>query len=343
MHPKHFSPMGLALLLALACGLTQAQTAESAAATTGMPAGAAAPAELKPQPARPSPAAAQAPMLGAARAGQRIVAVGDYGIVLLSDDEGKTLRQAAQVPVSSTLTAVTFADAQHGWAVGHWGAILHTADGGQSWKIQRIDTHEDRPLFSVHFFNAQEGVAVGLWSLVLRTQDGGQTWNKVEMPAPPEGGRADRNLFKAFASPKGTLYVAAERGLVLRSDDRGQHWTYLKTGYKGSFWTGLALQDGTLLVAGLRGTIYRSSDEGRSWQSAVSDSKSSVTDLVQVGPKVLGTALDGVQLSSDDQGQHFTWKQRDDRLSLTALLPVQGGGVLRFSKHGVVKDDQSAP
>lgn len=295
----------------------------------------AAPVELKPTPAHPSASASLAPMLGAARAGQRIVAVGDYGIALLSDDAGQHFRQAAKMPLSSTLTAVAFADAKNGWAVGQWGAIVHTADGGETWEIQRVDTQEDRPLFSVHFFDAHEGIAVGLWSLVLKTKDGGKTWQAVELPPPPEGGRADRNLFKAFASPSGSLFVAAERGLVLRSDDRGATWRYLATGYKGSFWSGVALADGSLLVAGLRGTIYRSADDGKTWAPVVSGSKSSVTDLVEVGGRVVGVGLDGVRLVSDDHGQSFSWKQRDDRLSLTAAV-AQGDGVLAFSKRGVV-------
>lgn len=296
-----------------------------------------APAALKAQPAKVSPAATGAPMLGATTAGPRIVAVGDYGTVLLSDDAGQSFRQAAKVPVNSTLTAVSFADDKHGWAVGHWGAILHTADGGDSWEIQRLDTQEDRPLFSVHFFNAREGVAVGLWSLVLLTADGGKTWTPTELPAPPEGGKGDRNLFKAFVSAKGSLFVAAERGAVLRSDDRGQHWRYLNTGYKGSFWTGLGLHDGTLLVAGLRGTVYRSTDDGEHWQPVNSGVKSSLTELVEIGDKLVGVGLDGVQVESADRGATFGWKQRDDRLSLTAAASAQDRLVL-FSKHGVVAD-----
>lgn len=298
-----------------------------------------APVPLQAQPAKKSSAATQAPILGAAYAGRRLVTVGDYGTVLLSDDAGKTFRQAAGVPVSSTLTAVHFADDKHGWAVGQWGVILHTADGGENWTIQRLETQEDRPLFSVYFSNAREGLAVGLWSLVLRTQDGGKTWATVDLSAPPEGGKADRNLFKIFASAKGELFVAAERGMVLRSADHGQSWQYLNTGYKGSFWAGIALKDGTLLVGGLRGTLYRSTDDGHHWQPVVSGSKSSITDLIEGGGHVVGSALDGVLLDSTDGGASFTWKQRDDRRSLTAALWA-GQGPVRFSRHGVVHDGQ---
>lgn len=294
------------------------------------------PAPLKIRAAAKSTAATLAPILGTARAGKRIVAVGDYGIVLLSDDEGKTFRQASSVPVSSTLTAVSFSDDKNGWAVGHWGVILQTSDGGENWAIQRSDIAEDRPLFSVHFFDPKEGVAVGLWSLILRTHDGGKNWEAINPPAPPEGGKADRNLFKVFASPKGSLFVAAERGLILRSDDRGRNWHYLSTGYKGSFWSGTALSNGTLIVAGLRGTLYRSTDDGKSWSATASGSKSSLTDIVEVGGKVIGVGLDGVQIDSSDGGATFIWTQRDDRLSMTAAVQAGASSLIRFSKRGVV-------
>lgn len=301
------------------------------------PATATDPALLKVEAAVKSSAATHMPILAADKAGDRIVAVGDYGTILLSDD-GKNFRQAEDVPISSTLTAVSFTDRKNGWAVGHWGAILNTSDGGEHWNLQRMDTHEDRPLFSVHFFDPQNGIAVGLWSLVLKTEDGGKTWQVVDLPAPPEGGKADRNLFKLFVSPKGSLFVAAERGMVLRSDNRGKSWQYIDTGYKGSFWTGVALKSGTLLVAGLRGTIYRSGDDGLSWQAVSSGVKSSITDVVEAGNKVVAVGLDGVLLESTDGGASFAAKQRDDRLSMTALaVGGSADGLMRFSKKGVVQ------
>ena len=40
-------------------------------------------------------------------------------------------------------TDIHFADAKHGWIVGHQGWILHTADGGVSWEKQTVNTNED--------------------------------------------------------------------------------------------------------------------------------------------------------------------------------------------------------
>jgi len=299
-------------------------------------------AKLLQSPALVRPYAGEEMVLGVAQAGRRTVAVGDHGAVLLSDDGGRTFRQAKSVPTRVTLTAVAFGDASNGWAVGHGGVIVHTADAGETWQLQRSEMQVDRPLFTVHFSDARHGVAAGLWSLLLVTADGGSTWTPVALPPPPEGGKADRNLFAAFGDGKGALFIAAERGTVLRSDDGGGTWTYLSTGYKGSFWTGCALADGTLVVAGLRGTIYRSSDGGRNWQPATSGTKSSITQIAQVGDRVVAVGLDGVQLQSRDGGASFTAAQRDDSLVLTALSAAGDGKVRLYSKRGVVADPAPA-
>ena len=279
--------------------------------------------------------AARATMLASTRAGERIVAVGDHGVVLLSDDGGRSHRQARQVPVDVALTSVSFIDARRGWAAGHWGVILHTADGGETWQVQRSDAGQDRPLFALHFFDEKHGVAVGLWSLVLRTEDGGAHWQPVELAPPPGGKRADLNLFGLFADARGQLFAPAERGMVLRSDDKGQSWKYLPTGYAGSFWTGIAAP-GALLVAGLRGSMYRSVDDGVSWQRVDTHTASSITALAGADRKIVGVGLDGLVLRSDDGGASFAASTREDRLPLTSVALDDQGRATMYSRQGVV-------
>ena len=292
--------------------------------------------QIRIQPAEVTPTAKQHMILAAAKAGQRIVAVGEDGVVLLSDDRGKSFRQARSVPIQATLNAVSFVDDKTGWAAGHWGAIVKTTDGGETWQLQRSDTGQDRPIFSVLFLSPSEGFAVGLWSLVLSTKDGGATWREVTLPNPPGSSKADLNLYSVFADNKGSLFVTAEGGKLVTSDDHGVRWRYVETGYRGTFWTGLQLADGSLLIGGLRGTIYRSVDGGGSWAAARSEAQSSVTGLAQLEDgRIIGSALDGVLLTSEDHGASFQSRQRDDREVLTAVLPLTGGGYLVFTKHGI--------
>jgi photosystem II stability/assembly factor-like uncharacterized protein len=306
-----------------------------------VPGAGAAPDSPKIRPAEPTTAATRAMILSSARAGKRIVAVGDHGIVLLSDTDGADFRQAKSVPVRSTLTAVFFLDEKTGWAVGQWGVVLRTDDAGENWMLQRYDTSVDQPLFSVWFRDRERGYAVGLWALLITTVDGGRTWTQVTLPPPPGRKKADRNLLKIFANRMGTLFVAAEQGMILKSYD-GENWTYVNTGYKGSFWTGIVLNNGTILVGGLRGTIYRSIDDGGSWREAKLEFKSSITDFAEAGGKVYAAALDGVFLESDDHGATFKGSQREDRLPFTAISVNSVGKLVRFSKQGVVKDPPDA-
>jgi photosystem II stability/assembly factor-like uncharacterized protein len=286
--------------------------------------------------------ATQAKMLAATRAGDRLVAVGDHGIVLLSDDGGKSHRQAKSVPIDATLTSVSFVDAKDGWAAGHWGAVLHTEDGGETWTQQRLESNQDRPLFAIHFFDSKSGVAVGLWSLVLVTADGGKTWQKVEMPIPEGAKKADLNLFSLFVDGQGRLFAAGEKGMVLRSDDRGQHWTYVSTGYKGSFWTGVVTASGTILVGGLRGSLYRSTDDGRNWARVETQTRSSITALARVDGDIVGVGLDGLVLRSQDAGATFKTDVRSDRSSLTALAVNAKGQPVLYSVNGVIASDGNA-
>lgn len=332
-------------IVRLCAGVVAAALAGSAAAQTAASAATSDPA-ARPLPAArgalPSPIATQAMILGAAWAGPRSVAVGDHGIVLLSDDGGATQRQARSVPVRSLLTAVSFVDARRGWAVGHHGVILATADGGETWQIQRRDATTDRPLFAVHFFDDQRGVAVGLWSLVLVTGDGGNTWTEQRPPATPGAKRTDVNLLGLFADANGRLFAAAERGLVFRSDDRGQTWTAVSTGYNGTFWTGAALADGSLLAAGQRGSLYRSGDGGQQWQRVPLNSKSSITALAVQGSRVLAAGLDGLIARSDDGARTFALDMREDGTPLTAALHHAGKGWLLWSRRGQVDDKPKA-
>lgn len=161
--------------------------------------------------------------------------------------------------MATIFTAITPAV---GVAVGHGGVILRSDDAGQTWQQRRLDLEADQPLFSVHFRNRDEGWAVGLWSPMLHTRDGGKTWRRVELPVAPGQKKADLNLFDVLGDGADALYVACERGFVLRSLDRGATWAYAATGQQGCLWSGSAWPDGTVLVGGLRGALARSSDGG---------------------------------------------------------------------------------
>ncbi|MBL0059278.1 MAG: hypothetical protein IPP35_09255 [Elusimicrobia bacterium] len=138
------------------------------------------------------------------RAGDRWVAVGEKGRILLSENRWETWRQA-ESPVEVTLTAVRFLDHRMGWAVGHEGVILKTEDGGGRWRLLRSAPAADEPLFDVLFQNPAQGMAVGAYGLCLRTEDGGITWTNISLPS------GDRHLY-GVASPRPGVWVVVGEG-----------------------------------------------------------------------------------------------------------------------------------
>jgi photosystem II stability/assembly factor-like uncharacterized protein len=271
------------------------------------------------------------PLLAAARAGNRVVAVGDHGAVLLSDD-GAIFRQAKSVPVRSTLTSVAFVNGQQGYAAGHDGVLLGTADGGETWTLLRAAPGLEQPILSLHFDSVVHGIAVGLYGWAIETRDGGRTWAELRIG---NGDDADRHLLHIFASGAGTLFIAGESGAIFRSSDGGKSWQSLSTGNKGSLWHGRALADGTLLVCGMRGHLYRSSDDGLTWQAVQSHTTQSLTGIAeQADGSVVVVGMAGTVLRSTDSGRTFALSERPAREPLTAVLGGKAGPLL-LSMAGV--------
>ena len=246
-------------------------------------------------PAKPSVLAQRSPLLDVTPAGERLVAVGQRGHILYSDDAGQSWQQAA-VPVSSDLNAVHFPTAEHGWAVGNDGVILHSSDAGVTWSKQLdgrdigtplikhygalakaepanehwpllvsegqrlADEGADKPFLDVWFADAKRGYAVGVFNLILHTRDGGQTWIPFqERTDNPQGLHLN-----AIASTGDALYLVGEQGLLRKWDTGRERFVAVNSPYEGSYF-GLIGKPGELLVYGLRGHVFRSTDAGLSW------------------------------------------------------------------------------
>lgn len=225
----------------------------------------------------------RAALLDVATAGRRLVAVGERGVILLSDDGGRHWRQAPS-PVSVTLTAVQFPNAAQGWAVGHAGVVLRSDDGGESWwrmldgraaavlaleAARRAEGPEadrlvhaaerlvadgpDKPFLTLHFTSGTTGFVAGAFGLIFRTTDGGRNWTPWMDRVPnPDG----LHLY-AMRGKGPTLYLAGEQGLLLESGDGGEHFAPLALPYEGTLFSLAVGRDGTLAVGGLRGNLFR--------------------------------------------------------------------------------------
>jgi photosystem II stability/assembly factor-like uncharacterized protein len=286
-----------------------------------------------------SPKAVQSLLLDIAHAGPRLVAVGDRGHILYSNDDGKTWQQA-RVPTRQMLTAVFFLDDQHGWAVGHDAQILVTADGGQSWTLQFEDLHREAPLLDIWFENADHGMAVGAYGALLETEDGGKSWNDVSDRIDNEDGYH----LNAIAAVKDSgLFIVGEAGSMFRSADWGQTWEKLEGPYEGSLFGALGTAEpNSLVVYGLRGHLFRSADFGDTWERVELKTASGGTlefglssgSLLGDGSLVV-VGHGGSVLKSSDDGRSFSVFNRPDRISLAAATAGANGELILAGQGGV--------
>jgi photosystem II stability/assembly factor-like uncharacterized protein len=251
-------------------------------------------------------------LIDATHQGSRVVAVGDRGYIILSDDNGKTWRRA-KAPAAPLLTAVEFVDAKTGWAVGHDSVILATADGGDNWTQQFSAPAEQRPLLDVMFLDRDRGYAIGAYGFFLETADGGKSWN------PRKVIEDDKHLNAFIRLPEGRLLILGEAGTILVSPDAGKTWSVTPSPYKGSLFGGLIAADGAVVAFGMRGRIFRSTDGAKTWKPV---DNASVATLMG-GSKLPDDSLviagaGGTILVSRDNGQSF--------------VPLATGSTKAFSK-----------
>jgi photosystem II stability/assembly factor-like uncharacterized protein len=238
-------------------------------------------------------------LVDAQRLGNRIVAVGDRGYIVYSDDGGVSWKRAKS-PAAPLLTSIDFLDAQAGLAVGHDAVILKTVDAGETWTQQFAAPAEQRPLLDVNYLTSQRAIAVGAYAAYYETNDGGKSWNTRKIT------EEDKHFNAILALGEGRLLILGEAGTILASDDNGLAWKAVASPYKGSLFGGLTARDGAVVAFGMRGRIYRSTDKGRTWKQVDNPSLATLMggEAMPDGTLVIaGNA--GTVLVSRDNGQSF--------------------------------------
>lgn len=270
-------------------------------------------------------------ILALAQAGDRVVAAGERGRILVSDDGGQTWK-VGQTPTHHTLTSLAFADAKVGFATGHQATLLLTEDGGLTWKQAVMEMKQKPAIFAVHMRGAR-GIAVGAYGAFLETSDGGRSW-QARAIGPAD---FDRHLTGIASAGGASLVVAGEQGTLLASHDAGANWQLLKSPYAGSFFGAAGLRGGAVIVFGMRGNAYRSADAGKSWQridlGSYRGALQGATELAD-GTVVLNGA-DGMIATSTDRGVTFATNPVPSRVTVTAVARTTKGRWLAAGPSGL--------
>ncbi|MES1943914.1 hypothetical protein PC39_07364 [Salinisphaera sp. PC39] len=167
--------------------------------------------------------------------------------------------QPAAVSHNDRFYGVAHANPGEIWLAGNMGKIVHSEDGGETWREQT--TPVVTTLQSIARWDHETLVAVGDGGVVLRTEDGGATWTRVEAPVSEI---ADK-LIRVRVMDDGSAWVTGEFGAVLVSRDRGRTWTDATTEEQDVTWHDVAGTGEFLCVVGEFGRIKVSRDGGETW------------------------------------------------------------------------------
>ena len=214
-----------------------------------------------------------------------------YQTLYATSDGGSTWINASNL--QTTLYGVASNGRHSFFAVGEYGRIFRSIDGGFSWT--QVSSPSSEYLTSISFSDSLNGVIAGYGHTILKTTDGGLTWQFIYVPATGEltgialmnktgitvgvrgiafrsddGGSNWKELFSTselrdvYSFDGNTIFTLGYSGVVLRSSDKGNHWKRLFD-FPGDGKCVRMLSQNIVLVGAEAGTIYRSTDTGDSW------------------------------------------------------------------------------
>ena len=252
--------------------------------------------------------------------GERLVAVGERGHILVSDDPDSGWQQA-QVPTRQMLTAVHFADARRGWAVGHDGLVLVTSNGGMDWSRQydglalqssynrsKLKSLNDRRNVLEQSLAAAENpderseLLSALEELELDIEDAEYAL-EAPLQTPP--------LLDIWFRDALHGYAVGAFGTLLVTDDGGVNWARagdrLDNPQKMHL-NGVVGDDrGGVWIAAETGLLFRSRDGGASWTALDSPYQGTFFGIARApaSGRLIAYGLRGNAFYSDDGGDSW--------------------------------------
>lgn len=211
--------------------------------------------------------ATQLSLLGVERRGSYGIAVGQLGTVLVESAPGQW--QAADSGAKTRLLAVSVNTQGTAVAVGEFGTIIKSADGGKTWASvapdwpSLISTGAEPHIYTVQIGESNQCIAAGEFGLILRSSDGCNTWQAVH---PAEESASSIFALRLGLDDQGKPigFAVGQSGRILKSVDGGRKWTDEASGTEANLLGVDIAAAGRVVVTGMRAMLI-SNNAGASW------------------------------------------------------------------------------
>lgn len=269
------------------------------------------------------------------RLDDRVIAVGERGTIIVSDDLGETWRPThndEQLPV--TLTGISALDNDVLLAVGHDAVLMRSEDAGDTWQVLMQDKELGEPLLGTWSADGEQIFAYGSFGKFLSSADHGQSWQERELDIHGE------HLNDMDGDGQRLQVMVGEMGLVLRSQDYGASWEQVEPFYRGSLFGVAYLGDAVWVTYGMRGHVFVSRDDGVSWGQIELPHRLPLYGHAEdeSGLVIVGTGGAYVTVSRDGTLKDTGYLRGLGTLTSAVVLP--GGELFVAGQRGLLQQDR---
>jgi photosystem II stability/assembly factor-like uncharacterized protein len=226
------------------------------------------------------------------------------------------------LPQGNALRAVDFLG-PIGYAVGDYGTVLASDDGGATWRGLVSGSTDDLSL--VQMIDVGSFVVAGECT-VLRSDNGGASFRSL--PWADLGSRCRSPVVGISFPTTDTGYVLRADGRVYRTDDGGDDWqevtdlTVATADQKEGSATDIAFRDASTGFATTDEGIYRTTDGGLSWPLVANAPLTGLDGIDLAGVNVVYAVGTGTVFASMDDGRTWSAKPLSNAFRSTRLTSV---------------------
>jgi len=261
---------------------------------------------------------------------QKAVIAGARGRILVKHSKFRNLWSPRDSGTRETLTCLSFVDDKNGWAAGHGGIVIKTADSGETWDVVRKTAIFNQPLLDLKFLDKKTGYACGGYDTILKTIDGGKTWTNLTTGTDYIFSSLD------FYNRK-TGFIAGEFGTIMKTRNGGKTWKKLNIGkYKGSILGIKIISPSKIIAFGIRGKLLISKNGGRTWSDIHTGVNMPLFRAAFNGKKIVIVGRSGVYLVSKDGGHKYTVKGDVEFTSFAGVCVNPSGGFTGVGERGKI-------
>lgn len=253
------------------------------------------------------------------RRGNKLVAVGDSGLVMRSSDGGSTWERET-VPDATALFGVAMVQ-DRTVVVGQQGAIhVHSPDKG--WK--KVESGTKERLLNLAGNSKGLLVAVGAFGVVIRSTDAGETWQKAQPDwlnigdkeaggGGLSGAAGEPSMYAVEVLENDTVFIAGELAFIVKSENGGQDWQLVNQAKASADTIAPTINsldfkgNGVGYAAGQSGLVLKTSDSGQSWQKLDVPTTSNLLSIAGLDSGAVVAVGMRSALKSSDGG--MSWKQ----------------------------------